>query len=487
MKPLVSVIIPMYNARQTIGHTLESLQQQTLTLWNALVVDDGSTDGSADIVRGLAQEDPRITLLYQANRGPGAARNVGIERADGWFLNFLDADDTLEPAGLRALVDRASADPSRSITIGRTRLVGPQGQSIGSGFLSAMPGRPGATLTIDDLLEDNPIQLGAALVRRDLLSDLRFSEHQRFALDYDLWLRLALRAVTFRQTPDIVGSYRLRPGSQSRHVAEQLRAIDTFLADAYAAARESVSLRRALDASDIRRSRVMARFALRRATALALTNRSHVRDALLLLTPYAEAARGSGWSVTPADAAQAAHESILHTTCAAPTPSVDWATPLAAFWLALVERQWADSALIDHARHELAARMVDPALVANTLLDRAGQHHKHITLVGLGNNGRLLAEAAMARGLRVLARDDALVPGHPDVPKCVTMESPDAPLARDGAVIITPLIDSVLVARCEPLAPGRILRWTAARDTLAAETLRAIEAVWVDQPARLVA
>ena len=516
MKPLVSVVVPMFNARTTVARALESLQRQTLAQWGAIVVDDGSTDGSADVVRGMAQEDARITLLHQPNRGPGAARNAGIERADGWFLHFLDADDWLEPAGLRTLVDRASEGATGEgrgggpgggmggAAFGRVRLVGPEGQVIGAntGRLSALPpGSAAGRIGLNDLLEDNPISLSAAIVRRDLLGDVRFNEHQRFALDYDLWLRLALRGVTFRAAPDVVGVYRLRPGGQSRNVVEQLRSIDTFLADAYAAARETPLARRGspLDASDTRRTLVMASFALRRATALALDPATHhhpqphgdtrerVASAVDLFAPYADHARRLGWTVGSADAGRAAFESILHTSCASPSLTGAWTGALAAFWNACVERGWTDHAMIEGARRELALQLVEPDHIAATLLDRASAQGRTVTIVGLGNNGRTLAAAAIARGMKVLGRDDALPPGDPSAPKGVTIEPAHAPLARDGAVILSPLLDDVLVARLEPAAPGRVLRWSAVRASLASDILRELDLAFGAQPARLVA
>lgn len=93
--PLVSVIVPLYNKASYILRTLESVASQNVADFEVIVVDDGSTDGSADIVRGFS--DPRFRLVSQANAGPGAARNRGLQQARASYIAFLDADDRWLP------------------------------------------------------------------------------------------------------------------------------------------------------------------------------------------------------------------------------------------------------------------------------------------------------------------------------------------------------------------------------------------------------
>lgn len=92
---MISVIIPLYNKVHTIAWTLETVFQQTYTDYEIVIVDDGSTDGSADVVRAI--NESRIRLISQANAGVSAARNRGIEEARGEFVAFLDADDEWKP------------------------------------------------------------------------------------------------------------------------------------------------------------------------------------------------------------------------------------------------------------------------------------------------------------------------------------------------------------------------------------------------------
>jgi glycosyltransferase involved in cell wall biosynthesis len=92
MRPLVSVILPVFNASRFVGEAVTSVQEQTLSDLELIVVDDESTDGSAEVVRGM-QTDPRIRCFFQSHGGAAAARNHAIQLARGTFLAFLDADD----------------------------------------------------------------------------------------------------------------------------------------------------------------------------------------------------------------------------------------------------------------------------------------------------------------------------------------------------------------------------------------------------------
>jgi glycosyltransferase involved in cell wall biosynthesis len=107
--PLVSVIIPSYQGADVLHKAFDSVQQQTFTDLEVIVVDDGSTDNTQAVVEAASAADPRIRYLRQANQGPAAARNTGIDAAVGDYLALLDADDTWEPeklAGQVAILDQ---------------------------------------------------------------------------------------------------------------------------------------------------------------------------------------------------------------------------------------------------------------------------------------------------------------------------------------------------------------------------------------------
>lgn len=100
----ISIVLPTYNRAYCLGETLGSIQSQTYTNWEVLVIDDGSTDGTADVVRALQKDDTRIKYHYQRNNGVCAARNAGLRLAQGQWIAFLDSDDAWLPWKLAAQV-----------------------------------------------------------------------------------------------------------------------------------------------------------------------------------------------------------------------------------------------------------------------------------------------------------------------------------------------------------------------------------------------
>ena len=105
----VTITIPIYNAEKYLGDALDSIAKQTFSDFECICVDDGSTDGSAEVVGRFAASDPRFRLIRQANAGVAVARNHGIDDSTGEYLLFVDADDVMPPSALETLVSLADA------------------------------------------------------------------------------------------------------------------------------------------------------------------------------------------------------------------------------------------------------------------------------------------------------------------------------------------------------------------------------------------
>jgi peptidoglycan/xylan/chitin deacetylase (PgdA/CDA1 family) len=212
--PNVSVIIACRNGAQTLATTIRSLRRQSLRSWEALIVDDGSTDQTAAIAARLAAGDRRIRLLRQPWGGVALARNRGIAAAHGDWLLFLDCDDWLARRALGVLLRAALRAPKAGVVVGRTAVVLPDGSR-----------RPFPTLNLTDpfraLCADGRIPIHSALVRRELVVALGgFDPDLRQHEDWDLWQRLARAGVDFRQVRTTVACYRSRQESLSRDVRQ---------------------------------------------------------------------------------------------------------------------------------------------------------------------------------------------------------------------------------------------------------------------------
>src|SRR5688500_10000211 len=111
--PLVTVIVPAFNAEAWIGETLQSVAAQSWPALEILIVDDGSTDGTAAIAEAFCAGEPRARLIRQPNGGVAAARNRGLAEAKGEWIAPIDADDIWHPARVEKMVKAALAAPER--------------------------------------------------------------------------------------------------------------------------------------------------------------------------------------------------------------------------------------------------------------------------------------------------------------------------------------------------------------------------------------
>lgn len=116
MTPLVSFIIPVYNVERFLSRCLDSVLAQTYPYWEAICVDDGSPDASADIVAEYAAKDDRVKLIRKENGGLSDARNVGLSHAVGQYVNYIDSDDFIHPQTLEIAVSLAERDRSDIVT-----------------------------------------------------------------------------------------------------------------------------------------------------------------------------------------------------------------------------------------------------------------------------------------------------------------------------------------------------------------------------------
>lgn len=220
----VSVIIPAYNMAPYVGQTLQSVLEQTFRQWEAIVIDDGSSDETAAVVAAFARQDSRIQLLQQDNQGASAARNVGITRARGnWFL-FLDADDWLLPRHLEHMVGKLQTDQTLDAVHCGWARVSPSGD-VGPDTYA-----PDVSDMFELFAQYCAFQPNACLVRSSLVRTVGgFEVSLPSCQDWDLWQRVARTGARFGAVRESLARYRTRPGSISldgfRLIKDGLRVI----------------------------------------------------------------------------------------------------------------------------------------------------------------------------------------------------------------------------------------------------------------------
>jgi glycosyltransferase involved in cell wall biosynthesis len=208
--PLVSVIVPAYNAAAFIGAAIESARQQTYRNIEILVVDDGSTDQTLAAARALADLDHRIKVLTQTNRGVAAARNRAIAAARGEYIAPLDADDIWYPRKIEQQVQRMqNAAPNVGLVYAWSVYVDERARLTGGYYAHDLPQNVYAALIFRNLIGCGSVPL----IRRGCFEHVgmyneKFAEQQAQGCeDLDLYLRIAER-YDFLAVPEFLVGYR---------------------------------------------------------------------------------------------------------------------------------------------------------------------------------------------------------------------------------------------------------------------------------------
>ncbi len=224
--PLVSVVVPVYNAEAFVEETIRSVLRQTYDNFEVIVVDDGSKDRTREIVERTAKEDRRVTYVFQKNAGQSAARNTAIRNAKGKYIAFLDADDLFLPRKLELQVAHLEHNPDCGVSY--SKIYHFFDTDTNQLFYFDV-GHPSSHL-FEKLLHKNFINPLSVVLRKELLDRYGVFEHSFRRVDEQyLWLKLSYHKVKFCYLDQALGYYRIHRKSLSNEAVYFKETEERFL------------------------------------------------------------------------------------------------------------------------------------------------------------------------------------------------------------------------------------------------------------------
>lgn len=288
---LISVVMPVYNVEAFVAEAIGSVLAQTYDAFELIIVDDGGSDASMEIVRGF--RDDRIRIVSQSNRGLAGARNSGIAAARGELIALLDSDDRWAPDKLMLHAVHLRSNPHIGVSYAGSQLIDASGRPIAAAMRPRLEGIDAA-----HILRRNPVGNGSAAVLRRSALDVAAFEHPaepgricwfdesfRQSEDIEMWLRLSARhGVRFEGIGGLLTDYRIIGGGLSANIVRQFESWQRVIektrryapdliaqhGDAAAAYQLRYLARRAIQLGDYSFARSLTAQAIRRHPAILL-------------------------------------------------------------------------------------------------------------------------------------------------------------------------------------------------------------------------
>ena len=215
VKPLVSVIIPCYNAEKYIVETIQSVISQTYENLEIIVINDGSTDRSVELIQTII--DPRCKLISVENGGVSKARNIGIKASKGDFIAFLDADDLYQKTNIEEKIVFLQQHPSLALVHSFEEVFDSESKQI----IEIAKGKKGKVLnTLLSLKEKVIHSPSSVVIRRELLDKIGgFNEKLSTSADWEFWVRSAKQS-SFGMLPKALTKYRIHDAQMHMNVSK---------------------------------------------------------------------------------------------------------------------------------------------------------------------------------------------------------------------------------------------------------------------------
>lgn len=210
--PILSIIMPLYNVEAYLATSVNSVLAQDFTAFELILADDGSTDASSSLCTRLAATDPRIRLLHLPHSGTSAARNAGIDAAQGEFIGFVDADDWIEPDMFSLLYENSLTHDAQISACAFIKITNDAALQFCTGTAASLIYTPAEALERTFRLGHMRYSACNKLFRRRLFDDIRYPENLHFE-DKATTYKLIHRAQRIVWCPSPKYHYYMRPGS----------------------------------------------------------------------------------------------------------------------------------------------------------------------------------------------------------------------------------------------------------------------------------
>ena len=229
MSPIFTVVMPAYNAAAYLAQTIESVLNQTFSNFELIIVDDGSTDNTAEIAARYQEKDDRIKILFQSNQGVSATRNKGINCSNSQYIAFIDADDKWYPDNLAFHFQHLEQNSDLGISYAKVEFLHPDGKNTGKIARGRL-----TNLQPQHFLYDNPTMTVSNLaVRRQVFEEIGcFDCSMNYAEDLDFLFRVACNHWKIEGINRVLMGYRTTEGGLSSQLYKMEEGWEILMAKA---------------------------------------------------------------------------------------------------------------------------------------------------------------------------------------------------------------------------------------------------------------
>jgi len=226
--PTVSVLLPCYNAAETLDQALTSLARQSLADFEIIAVDDGSEDASAQILNAWAQREARLRVITRPHAGIIAALNTGLAACQAAYIARMDADDRCHPDRLMKQVDYLETHPADALV--SCQVAGFPAEEVREGFRIYLDWLNSLVTDAEirrEIFVESPLPHPSVTIRRDWLEKVGGYQEHGWPEDYDLWLRMYLAGARFAKLPEVLLDWREHPERLTR--TDSRYSVENFL------------------------------------------------------------------------------------------------------------------------------------------------------------------------------------------------------------------------------------------------------------------